>query len=77
MSRIADPFDALIPTVAAQPLPCVGDGIYVWTAGNLAFTDFNGNKQSAIAVVAGQLIPVRVKSIDTGTTATVSVGYHN
>lgn len=77
MSAISDPFcDGLVATPANSNLPFVGDGIYVWTAGNLEFMTQSGTVIGPYAVVAGQLVPFRCRQIRSGTTATVTVGKH-
>lgn len=73
---LSDPFKSKVDFTLDSPLSSVGDGIYVWTAGNLNFTDNGGKVHGTYAVVAGQLIPWRVTQINTGTDAVIEVGTH-
>lgn len=74
---ISDPFQDMKPCTVGSPMPKgVADGLYVIADGNLAFTTMGGTVIGAFAVVAGQLIPCRVRTVDAGTTATVLAGYH-
>lgn len=77
MSNLQDPYSDMKPVTVNATVPMgVCDGIYVTVSGNLAFTTLKGTAIAAFAVTAGQSIPCRAKSIDTGTTATVLAGYH-
>lgn len=73
---LSDPFSKVIPYTLDKPLQSVGSGIYVWADGNLNFTAMDGTVVGTVAVVAGQLIPFRVKQINTGTTAGISIGWN-
>lgn len=69
--------DAQAVTPADTPLRRgTADGIYVWTDGNLEFTTELGTRLGPYAVVAGQVIPIRVKQINSGTTSEVTVGFN-
>ena len=77
MSRFSDPFDNVVDGFTSGTVPGgVCDGVMIHTAGNLAYTTIGGSSVTAHPVVAGQLVPVRVQSIDTGTTAGFLLGYH-
>lgn len=77
MPNVASYADAQ-PVIVGQAVPkgaC--DGLLVTGNGNLAYTTVNGTPIAAYAVTASQIpIPVRVKSVDAGTTAAVLALYN-
>lgn len=76
MSNLADPWvGGKLITPSNSNLKRTGSGLYVWEAGDLEFMTMEGDILGPYAVVAGQIIPFRVKQVRTGTTAVVSVGY--
>lgn len=71
---LSDPFSTAIDYTEGSPLKVVGSGIYVWEDGDLEFVTMGGQTVGPYAVVAGQLVPFRVKQINAATTAVITVG---
>lgn len=52
------------------------DGLVIDTAGTISFTTLKGTPITSLAVVAGQVVPVRIKSVEAISSAKAYFGFH-
>lgn len=71
MSELADPGDDLRDVTPSDTTVVNAKALLVTVPGDLTITTYGGGAPTAFPVVAGQIIPVRVRLVKAATTATV------